>query len=113
MGFEWFEFNNTTIFKSSIYNDPSLPLVRQGGITTSLILPGSSNVMSGIAYVFKMKEGMPQDMLFPNTTKFLKFAIGQNPIRNGQRLNRTPHLEWELHGKFKIFKFFFLLQIFY
>ena len=28
-------------------NDPAIEIVRSGGITTSLILPGSSNVMGG------------------------------------------------------------------
>ena len=72
-------------------NDVALRIVRSGGVTSSLVLPGSSNVMGGQAVVIKMKNSiLPQDLLFPNTTKFLKFAIGQNPIRNGQRLNRAP-----------------------
>eukprot|EP01091_Cochliopodium_minus_P017396 TRINITY_DN6804_c0_g1_i1.p1 TRINITY_DN6804_c0_g1~~TRINITY_DN6804_c0_g1_i1.p1 ORF type:complete len:880 (-),score=204.36 TRINITY_DN6804_c0_g1_i1:17-2656(-) len=73
------------------YEDPSFNTVRKAGITTSLVLPGSSNMIGGQAVLIKLrKDGLPQDLVYSNTSRFLKFATGQNPIRNGQRLNRPP-----------------------
>jgi hypothetical protein len=37
-------------------NDRAIPWIRQGGITTSQILPGSGNCMGGEGVVVKMKS---------------------------------------------------------
>ena len=71
--------------------DPALKIVASGGITTSLILPGSGNLMGGEAAVVKLRP-VPtlsgQDMLITaNVTeqddekvwRYMKMACGYNP----------------------------------
>ena len=35
--------------------DPAIPMIRSGGVTTSLVLPGSGNVMGGEAVYVKLR----------------------------------------------------------
>jgi hypothetical protein len=35
-------------------SDPAIPLIRSGGVTTSLVLPGSGNVQGGEAAYVKL-----------------------------------------------------------
>lgn len=72
-------------------NDPQLQVIKSGGVTTSLILPGSANNMGGEAYVFKHAVGKPDgrnetsaaDMLADpdRNWRFMKMACGENPKR--------------------------------
>jgi imidazolonepropionase-like amidohydrolase len=53
-----------------------------GGVTTSLLLHGSANMIGGQAVVIKHKYGASRDeMLFPNAPRSIKFASGENPMR--------------------------------
>jgi imidazolonepropionase-like amidohydrolase len=53
-----------------------------GGVTTSLLLHGSANMIGGQAVVIKHKFGAPRDeLLFPNAPRSIKFASGENPKR--------------------------------
>ncbi|GLB37491.1 putative amidohydrolase family protein [Lyophyllum shimeji] len=78
-------------------HDASYPLSISGGITTSLILPGSANAIGGQAFVIKLRqtdERTPTSMLleppyninnsFPNLNlpprwRHMKHACGENP----------------------------------
>ncbi|KAI8391310.1 uncharacterized protein BYT42DRAFT_556455 [Radiomyces spectabilis] len=72
-------------------SDPGIKIVASGGITTSLILPGSGNLMGGEAAVIKLRP-VPtlsvQDMLITAnvtsedlevTWRYMKMACGENP----------------------------------
>ena len=53
-----------------------------GGVTTSLLLHGSANMIGGQAIVIKHKYGASRDaMLFPGAPRSIKFASGENPKR--------------------------------
>jgi hypothetical protein len=74
--------------------DPATEIIASGGVTTSLILPGSANIMGGEAVLVKniVKSGenaefVVEDMLLehgiPSTERkrFMKMACGENPRR--------------------------------
>ncbi|KAK3376419.1 hypothetical protein B0T24DRAFT_218962 [Lasiosphaeria ovina] len=72
-------------------DDPQLQVIKSGGVTTSLILPGSGNNMGGEAYVIKhavgrlngRNETSAVDMLADpdRNWRFMKMACGENPKR--------------------------------
>ncbi|KAK5661833.1 hypothetical protein OQA88_9936 [Cercophora sp. LCS_1] len=72
-------------------NDPHIQVIKSGGVTTSLILPGSANNMGGEAYVIKhavgksngRNETSTEDMLADpdRAWRFMKMACGENPKR--------------------------------
>ncbi|KAJ2991746.1 hypothetical protein HDV02_003499 [Globomyces sp. JEL0801] len=74
--------------------DPAFQIINSGGVTTSLILPGSGNMMGGEAYPIKHrfpKSHRAADMLLNagmNGTddghqwRFMKMACGENPINS-------------------------------
>ncbi|CDS12474.1 hypothetical protein LRAMOSA04668 [Lichtheimia ramosa] len=93
--------------------DPALKVVASGGITTSLILPGSGNLMGGEAAVVKLRP-VPtlsgQDMLITaNITeqdhekiwRYMKMACGENPTGYyGGELNRMGE-SWLFRQRFE------------
>jgi imidazolonepropionase-like amidohydrolase len=63
-------------------NDKAIYRILAGGVTTSLLLHGSANMIGGQAVVIKHKFGMPrEELLFPNAPQSIKFASGENPKR--------------------------------
>ncbi|KAG8824267.1 hypothetical protein FRC19_002150 [Serendipita sp. 401] len=80
-------------------HDDSFPLSISGGVTTSLILPGSANAIGGQAYAIKLRptsERSPSSMvleppftlnssatssLLPHRWRHMKHACGENPSR--------------------------------
>ncbi|KAK4507311.1 hypothetical protein PRZ48_001046 [Zasmidium cellare] len=68
--------------------DPQIQVIKSGGVTTSLILPGSGNNIGGEAYVIKhsvgKKNGRPelsiQDLLADpdRNWRYMKMACGEN-----------------------------------
>jgi imidazolonepropionase-like amidohydrolase len=64
------------------YQDKAIYRALAGGVTTSLLLHGSANMIGGQAVVIKHKYGASRDaMLFPNVPRSIKFASGENPKR--------------------------------
>lgn len=64
------------------YQDKAVYRALAGGVTTSLLLHGSANMIGGQAIVIKHKYGAGRDeMLFPNAPRSIKFASGENPKR--------------------------------
>ena len=64
------------------YQDKAIYRALAGGVTTSLLLHGSANMIGGQAIVIKHKFGAARDeMLFPNAPRSIKFASGENPKR--------------------------------
>ncbi|SFN73101.1 Imidazolonepropionase [Bizionia echini] len=50
-----------------------------GGVTTIQILHGSANPIGGRSAIIKLKWGeSAQNLIFPNSPKFIKFALGEN-----------------------------------
>jgi imidazolonepropionase-like amidohydrolase len=64
------------------YQDKEIYRALAGGVTTSLLLHGSANMIGGQAVVIKHKYGATRDeMIFPNAPGSIKFASGENPKR--------------------------------
>lgn len=64
------------------YQDKQIYHGLAGGVTTSLLLHGSANMIGGQAIVIKHKYGLGRDaMLFPGAPRSIKFASGENPKR--------------------------------
>lgn len=71
--------------------DPQIQVIKSGGVTTSLILPGSGNNMGGEAFVIKHAVGLAngrselsQEDLLADPEKhwrYMKMACGENPKR--------------------------------
>lgn len=67
--------------------DPAIPQIRSGGVTTSQVLPGSGNMMGGESFVLKMKGGpntngaTVQNQVLRGAPRGLKMACGENPKR--------------------------------
>lgn len=64
------------------YQDKAIYRALAGGVTTSLLLHGSANLIGGQAVVIKHKYGAGREaMLFPDAPRSIKFASGENPKR--------------------------------
>ena len=64
------------------YQDKAIYHGLAGGVTTSLLLHGSANMIGGQAVVIKHKYGANRDaLLFPGAPRSIKFASGENPKR--------------------------------
>ncbi|HEX2779778.1 MAG TPA: hypothetical protein VHM30_09785, partial [Gemmatimonadaceae bacterium] len=62
--------------------DPQLPRVLAGGVTTIQVLPGSANLIGGRSVVLKLVPARSaQGMKFPGAKYGLKMACGENPKR--------------------------------
>src|SRR5207253_2903701 len=64
------------------YQDKAIYRALAGGVTTSVLLHGTANMIGGQAVVIKHKYGAGRDaMLIPNAPRSIKFASGENPKR--------------------------------
>ena len=64
------------------YTDKAIYRALAGGVTTSLLLHGSANMIGVQALVMKHKYGLDREqMLFPGAPRSIKFASGENPMR--------------------------------
>ncbi|HXE91843.1 MAG TPA: amidohydrolase family protein [Terriglobales bacterium] len=73
------------------YTDKAVYRSLAGGVTTSLSLHGSANMIGGQAIVFKHKYGLGRDqMLFAGAPRSIKFASGENPKRVYGALKQMP-----------------------
>jgi imidazolonepropionase-like amidohydrolase len=73
------------------YQDKAIYRALAGGVTTSLLLHGSANMIGGQAVVIKHKYGLNRDaMLFPGAPRSIKFASGENPKRVYGSRNELP-----------------------
>ncbi len=65
--------------------DPSIPRVVSGGVTTIQVLPGSANLIGGRSFVAKLRTGSDitsaREMRFAGAPQGLKMACGENPKR--------------------------------
>jgi len=63
-----------------------------GGVTSIQILHGSANPIGGRSAIIKLKWGKsPKEMIYNNSPKFIKFALGENVKQsNWQSFGRFP-----------------------
>src|SRR5262245_33117285 len=73
------------------YDDKGIYRALAGGVTTSLLLHGSANMIGGQAIVIKHKYGLGRDdLLFAGAPQSIKFASGENPKRVYGQKNQVP-----------------------
>jgi imidazolonepropionase-like amidohydrolase len=61
-----------------------------GGVTTSQLLHGSANPIGGQSAIVKWKwSASPEEMLYKNQPKFIKFALGEN-VKQSSSSNNNP-----------------------
>lgn len=73
------------------YDDKAIYRALAGGVTTSLLLHGSANMIGGQALVIKHKFGKSrEELLFPGAPPSIKFASGENPKRLYGRREQMP-----------------------
>ncbi|KAF5009827.1 hypothetical protein FDECE_3986 [Fusarium decemcellulare] len=80
--------------------DPQIQVIKSGGVTTSLVLPGSGNNIGGEAYVIKHAVGKPdgrkeisaEDLLADpdRNWRYMKMACGENAKRVHGRVGSRP-----------------------
>ncbi|KAJ9087957.1 hypothetical protein DSO57_1027897 [Entomophthora muscae] len=83
--------------------DKAIAWARSGGVTTSLVLPGSGNLMGGEAFTFKLRTmgnlsveaslvqaGVDEDNSDEFKWRYMKFACGENPKRVYGERGKTP-----------------------
>jgi imidazolonepropionase-like amidohydrolase len=86
-------------------DDLAIPMIAAGGVTTSLVLPGSANIIGGEA--FAIKNVVPDDQLVEsmlvepwdeaNRTRWMKMACGENPKGvYPKQTNTRMGLSWAL-----------------
>ena len=88
------------------YNDKAIYRALAGGVTSSLLLHGSANMIGGQAIVIKHKYGLGRDeMLFPGAPRSIKFASGENPKRVYGTRNQLPSTRM---GNFEVMRAAFI-----
>ncbi|KAF9426206.1 hypothetical protein BGZ94_006821 [Podila epigama] len=78
-------------------SDKAREIVLSGGITSTLVLPGSHNIMGGEGYALKLHKTdtlSVEDMLVEagvqDNWRYMKMACGENPIRNYRPEHKMP-----------------------
>jgi len=62
-------------------DDPFMKRAVSAGITTTLVLPGSSNVIGGEGFILKLRIGKTaSEMKLEGAPRTLKMAMGENPV---------------------------------
>lgn len=64
-----------------VINDEDISIYQNlaGGVTSIQILHGSANPIGGRSAIIKLKWGQTaEELIFPDTPKFIKFALGEN-----------------------------------
>ncbi|MCJ1297026.1 hypothetical protein MMC34_008595, partial [Xylographa carneopallida] len=95
--------------------DHQIQWIKSGGVTTSLVLPGSGNNIGGEAFLFKSAVGQgngrseisQKDMLADpeHNWRYMKMACGENPKRVYGKIGRGPFSRlgeaWEFRHAFE------------
>jgi imidazolonepropionase-like amidohydrolase len=87
--------NSTAEVKmEDVVDNEDIDIYRQlgGGVTSAQLLHGSANPIGGRSAIFKLKWGeSPENMIYNNSPKFIKFALGENVKQsNWGSQNRFP-----------------------
>ncbi|WP_439152824.1 amidohydrolase family protein [Winogradskyella sp.] len=73
-----------------VLDDEDIDIYRNlaGGVTSIQILHGSANPIGGRSAIIKLKWGeSADDLVYDNTPKFIKFALGENVKQSRSRVN--------------------------
>jgi imidazolonepropionase-like amidohydrolase len=79
-----------------------------GGVTTSQLLHGSANPIGGQSAIVKWKWGLsPEEMLYKNQPKFIKFALGENVKQANWGINNPTRFPQTRMGVEQVFTDYF------
>jgi len=79
-----------------------------GGVTTSQLLHGSANPIGGRSAIVKWKWGAaPDEMLYKNQPKFIKFALGENVKQANWGINNPTRFPQTRMGVEQVFTDYF------
>jgi imidazolonepropionase-like amidohydrolase len=79
-----------------------------GGVTTSQLLHGSANPIGGRSAIVKWKWGSsPEEMLYKDQPKFIKFALGENVKQAGWGINNPTRFPQSRMGVEQVFTDYF------
>lgn len=84
---------SSMVFIQDVLNPDDIAIYRAlaGGVTTANVLHGSANAIGGKCSVIKMRWGKrANDLLFEGSKPGIKFALGENPKRQGTPNPFTP-----------------------
>jgi len=71
--------------------DPGIARALAAGVTTTLVVPGSANLVGGLGTTIHLIPGRSaRDLLFPGAPATVKMACGENPVRTYRRKG-GPH----------------------
>ncbi len=92
---EWAQASSAEVRMSDAIDPWNINIYRQlaGGVTSAQLLHGSANPIGGQSAIVKFKWGASaSEMLYENSPKFIKFALGENVKRSNRRDhgNRFP-----------------------
>ncbi|WP_310557111.1 amidohydrolase family protein [Flavobacterium sp.] len=79
-----------------------------GGVTTSQLLHGSANPIGGRSAIVKWKWGQaPDEMLYKNQPKFIKFALGENVKQSNWGIDNPTRFPQTRMGVEQVFTDYF------
>ncbi|PJJ09142.1 imidazolonepropionase-like amidohydrolase [Flavobacterium sp. 1] len=79
-----------------------------GGVTTSQLLHGSANPIGGRSAIVKWKWGLsPDEMLYKDQPKFIKFALGENVKQSNWRIDNPTRFPQSRMGVEQVFTDYF------
>ena len=85
--------------------DGAIQRILGGGITTSLVLPGSANTMGGEAFAIKHRGSRVSDAQIADAPRYMKMACGENPKNVYGGAGQTPASRmgsaWVMRAKFE------------
>ena len=89
-------------------NDVNIYRNLAGGVTTIQILHGSANPIGGRSAIIKLKWGENADeMIYDNSPKFIKFALGENVKQSNWGDNNTVRFPQTRMGTEQVFVDYF------
>jgi imidazolonepropionase-like amidohydrolase len=93
-----------------VVNSEDINIYRElaGGVTTSQLLHGSANPIGGQSAIVKWKWGAsPDEMLYKNQPKFIKFALGENVKQANWGINNPTRFPQTRMGVEQVFTDYF------
>lgn len=82
--------------------DPGFDQARRGGVTTMVILPGSSNMIGGRGITVRNIAAVSASaMKFPDAPEFLKMSCGENPIKVYGGQGKAPFTRMAIAAEFR------------
>lgn len=93
-----------------VVNSEDINIYRElaGGVTTSQLLHGSANPIGGRSAIVKWKWGLsPDEMLYNNQPKFIKFALGENVKQSNWGIDNPTRFPQTRMGVEQVFTDYF------